>query len=482
MTKPIILLFRQDLRLQDHVALCAAVRARQPVVPCYILDDVTAGQWITGGASRWWLHHSLDALSESIQKRGGNLILRQGETVNEITRLANEVGASAVFWSRGYEPFQVLLEKRLHDTLSTNGVEAKRFGGTLLFEPDEIRNQSGEPFKVFTPFWKTCLRHTQPRPVKDTPQEISFYTKEITSDNLVDWNLLPTKPNWAKQFSDYWTPGEHGARQQLNQFLDDCVNDYKNQRDFPDRWGTSRLSPHLHFGELSPHQIWHAGQRLSVQEPRLSAGIEAYLRQIVWREFSSHLLFHWPAFPEQPFREQFKNFHWHDDETALRAWRKGMTGYPIVDAGMRELWQTGWMHNRVRMIAASFLVKHLLIPWQQGEAWFWDTLVDADLANNSAGWQWVAGCGADAAPYFRIFNPTLQGTKFDASGNYVRRWVPELTRLPDKFIHEPWKAPESILHDAKISIGETYPKPIVDHQYARQRALDAFQQLKSEFN
>ena len=482
MTKPIILLFRQDLRLHDHAAFCAAARTGRPVIPCYILDDAAAGQWSAGGASRWWLHHSLKSLSESIKNLGGKLILRHGESISEITQLANEVDASAVFWSRGYEPFQIRLEDKLHNTLSTNDIEAKRFGGTLLVEPDEIRNNSGNPFKVFTPFWKACLRHAQPRPVKEIPNEVAFYKKTITSDKLADWKLLPTNPDWASEFNEYWAPGEHGARQQLDQFLDDCVAEYKDQRDFPDQWGTSRLSSHLHFGELSPHQVWHAGQCLLTQEPKLSVGIEAYLRQLVWREFSAYLLFHWPTFPEQPFREQFAAFPWHEDEKVLQAWQKGMTGYPIVDAGMRELWQTGWMHNRVRMIVASFLIKHLLIPWQQGEAWFWDTLVDADLANNSAGWQWVAGCGADAAPYFRIFNPTLQGLKFDANGNYVRRWVPELTRLPNKFIHQPWKAPGMILSEANVSLGKNYPEPIVDHQFARQRALDAFKQLKSDFS
>ncbi len=477
MTKPIVVLFQQDLRLQDHPALNAAARTDQPIIPCFILDDVTPGRWIRGGASRWWLHHSLQSLADAIKQRRGQLVFRRGETSSELTKLVEQTGTSSVYWTRGYEPYQVDLEQKLHEVLVKEDIETRRFGGSLLFEPDEIKTNAGDPFKVFTPFYNACLKYA--RSPRSTPDKIDFSNEKLDSDKLDDWKLLPSSPNWANQFSEYWTPGETGARQQLEQFLEHCVTDYKDQRDFPDRWTTSRLSPHLHFGEISPHQIWQAGYNSLTRDATLNTGAEAYLRQLAWREFSYHLLFHWPHFPERPFREQFRALPWHEDAAALKAWQKGRTGYPIVDAGMRELWQTGWMHNRVRMIVASFLVKHLLIPWQQGAAWFWDTLVDADLANNSAGWQWVAGCGADAAPYFRIFNPTLQGAKFDANGNYVRRWVPELAKLSNKFIHEPWKASEQVLNDAKVRLGETYPHPIVDHAFARQRALDAFQQLKS---
>ena len=477
MNSPVILLFQLDLRLNDHAALAAAVESDRPVLPVYVLDDETPGAWGPGGASRWWLHHSLASLASDIEQRGGRLVLRRGRLDTVVPALIDEVDAGAVYWSRGYAPHQVGMEQRLHEICTERGVEARRFRGTLLFEPDAIRTGGGEPFRVFTPFWKACLREPEPAQPLPVPDAIPFHDGTVESDSLDDWNLLPTSPDWSGGMVEAWTPGEEGATARLEAFLSGAVRGYGTARDLPATVGTSRLSPHLHHGELSPRQVWHA-VRAHVAMAGGDADAEHFLRELGWREFSYHLLFHWPTFPDEPHRQDFARFPWRDDPAALRAWQQGSTGYPIVDAGMRELWHTGWMHNRVRMIVASFLVKHLLVPWQDGEAWFWDTLVDADLASNSASWQWVAGCGADAAPYFRIFNPILQGQKFDGDGDYVRRWVPELAEMPKKHIHAPWDAPEAVLTDAGVRLGVDYPEPIVDHKTARQRALDAFQTLK----
>lgn len=475
MNSPIIFWFRQDLRLRDHPGLCAAVATGRPLVPVYILDDDTPGDWRPGGASRWWLHHSLRALEAALETRGAKLLLRRGPAGEVLRELCDKSGAEAVYCTRQYEPWAAQLERALHDDLATRGVEVKRFPGNLLFEPGRVLNQSGEPFKVFTPFWRHCLRQPEPPLPLPAPKSLAGHQQRLASENLDDWGLTPRKPDWARTWRQHWHPGPEGAGDRLQAFLAAGVGDYDAGRNHPARACTSRLSPHLHYGEISPRMVWHAARRTGGEQPALADEVAKFLSELGWREFSHHLLHFFLSLPEAPFKSSFAAFPWRRDNEALRAWQRGHTGYPMVDAGMRELWQTGYMHNRVRMITASFLTKHLLLHWRHGEDWFWDTLVDADLANNAAGWQWVAGSGADAAPYFRIFNPATQGDKFDANGDYVRRWVPELAGLPDKYLHQPFAAPAQVLADAGVALGDTYPQPIVDHREARQAALAAYE-------
>jgi deoxyribodipyrimidine photo-lyase len=463
---PLLVWFRQDLRLADNPALREAVASAAPIIPVYILDDETPGTWKPGGASRWWLHHSLTSLARDLEACGARLILRRGKAEKVLDALLAETGASGVYWNRCYEPFAIARDKKLKADLEAKGLAARSFNASLLFEPLTVLSKSGTPFRVFTPFWKACLAADAPALPTPAPKKLEAPSAWPKSDALASWQLLPTKPDWAGGF-DVWSPGEAGGQKRLARFVDEALDRYADQRDRPDVEATSRLSPHLHFGEISPRQCFHAGAR--------SAKFQA---ELGWREFSYHLLFSQPDLPEESLRADFRDFPWYEDAAMLRTWKKGRTGYPIVDAGMRELWQTGWMHNRVRMIAASFLVKHLLQPWRAGEDWFWDTLVDADLASNAASWQWVAGCGADAAPYFRIFSPILQGAKFDPEGKYVRRFVPELATLPTQYLFAPWEAPADVLKRAGVELGVTYPKPIVDHADARARALAAFQSLK----
>lgn len=472
MTAPSLYWLRQDLRLADNTALTAAA-ARGPVIFLYVLDDETPGDWRMGGASRWWLHRSLEALARKVP-----LVLRRGRADRVIAGVVAETGATSVHFMRDYAPWSEALERRVKDETEAKGASCHRYGGFLLHEPEAIRNGSGEPYKVYTPFSKACFAAGEPRPLKPVPAYTSW-TGTIAGDTLSAWGLLPSKPDWATGFKQLWTPGEEGAAARLQDFLADGLAHYADERDRPDRDVTSRLSPHLHFGEISPAQCWHAVRAAQFKAGgKLDKAAEKFLKEVLWREFSYHLLQHWPTLPEKPFRPEFSAFPWADNAEGLRSWQRGLTGYPIVDAGMRELWATGIMHNRVRMIAASFLIKDLLVPWVEGERWFWDTLVDADIGANAASWQWVAGCGADAAPYFRIFNPVLQGEKFDPQGTYVRKWVPELERLPDQFIHKPWEAPRLVLEAAGVEPGKTYPNPIVDHGKARDRALAAFQELK----
>ncbi len=476
---PIIVWFRQDLRLHDHAALAAAVAAGAPVVPVYVFDEESPGKWMPGAASRWWLHESLKSLDTSLRKRGSHLVLARGPAPAVLADLARETGARAIYWSRGYEPWAVRLERALYRTLEGVGVRCRRFSGSLLFEPEDIKSGVGEPYKVFTPFYKACLNAAQSVQLHKAIGSMPRVPDRIESDALESWELQPKNPDWAGGISAAWTPGEAGANARLDALAGGLLKGYRTNRDLPGIDGTSRLSPHLHFGEISPRQVWNAVVNAAdAKGGSLDADSESFLRELIWREFSHHLLFHWMHFPEKPFRHEFTRFPWDNDPRLLAAWQQGRTGYPIIDAGMRELWTTGWMHNRVRMIVASFLVKHLLIPWQDGARWFWDTLVDADLANNSASWQWVAGCGADAAPYFRIFNPVLQGKKFDPDGLYVKAWVPELAKMPLARIHDPWKAKAQILEKARVKIGETYPAPIVALDAGRKRALEAYEVLK----
>jgi deoxyribodipyrimidine photo-lyase len=471
LTAPIVVWFRNELRLSDHPALAAAAAAGAPILPLYILDDATPGRFRMGGASRWWLHGSLAALDKELRRQGGRLCLRRGKSAEVLPALLAETGALAVHATRAYEPWEPKLEREVAGCCKATGAELRLFGGRLLFEPEAVK-----PYRVFTPFWKACLAADAPRAPLPAPKRMSF--AEARSARLEDFELLPTTPDWAEGLRQSWKPGEASARARLGVFIDRQLADYAEGRNRMDMDATSRLSPHLHFGEVSPNQAWHAVVHAASGNAHLQRGAEAYLRELGWREFSYHLLHHFPSMPSEPLRPEFADFPWREDSAALATWRKGATGYPIVDAAMRELWRTGYMHNRARMIAASFLVKHLLIPWQRGADWFLDTLVDADLANNSASWQWVAGCGADAAPYFRIFNPVLQGAKFDANGDYVRRWVPELAALPASDIHAPWQAPPLALAEAGVILGNTYPYPIVDHAKARARALGAFATIR----
>jgi deoxyribodipyrimidine photo-lyase len=478
MTSPALVWLRQDLRVADNPALAAAVASKRPVVVAFVLDDETPGAWRLGGASRWWLHHSLAALAADLKAKGCALVLRHGRADAVVAELARETGAGAVFWNRCYEPYAVARDKALKQTLSAQGVEVESFGGALMYEPWEVKTKSGEPFKVFTPFWRACLQ-VEMRALAPTSKKIKAWDGDVASDALDDWALLPTKPNWAAGFEPCWTPGEAGALEALGAFIDEHLSAYAEGRDLMGEDATSRLSPHLHFGEISPVQVRRSVEAAVMHEPSLQRGADKFYAELGWRDFSANLLFNWPTLPEANWRAEFDGFAWRDDDAAFTAWTKGQTGYPVVDAGMRELWATGYMHNRARMIVASFLIKHLLIDWRRGEAWFWDTLVDADLGNNAASWQWVAGSGADASPYFRIFNPVTQGERYDADGAYVRRWVPELAKLDDEFIHQPWAASAEVLARAGVVLGETYPAPIVDHAGARARALEAYAALKA---
>lgn len=471
---PVIVWFRRDLRLSDHAALCAA--GDRPVIPVYILDDGGDGPRAPGGAARWWLHHSLSALDAALRDIGSRLILRRGAPVRVLSDLAQETRAETVHCSRGYGPAGAQ-ESAVAEALEKKGIGMRRFAGTLLFEPETIAKQDGDPYRVFTPFWRACLAADEPPAPKPAPTSLIAPDAWPDSDALDDWELRPAKPDWSGGLRETWTPGEAGAAERAQDFLDEAVGAYKSDRDRPDKSGTSMLSAHLSFGEISPRQLWHAVHARAEGSP--GAGASAFLRELGWREFCYHLLHHWPEIESEPFQPAYAAFPWREDEAALTRWQKGKTGYPFVDAGMRQLWHTGWMHNRVRMVVASFLVKHLLLHWRHGEAWFWDTLVDADMANNPAGWQWVAGSGADAAPFFRIFNPISQGEKFDPKGDYVRRWVPELADLPDKHLHAPWTADAETLKKAGIELGSTYPEPMVDHSAARKRALKAFEEVKA---
>ncbi len=471
---PCLLWFRQDLRLEDNPALAAAIASERPVVPVYIWDE--AGDWSPGGASRWWLHHALEDLAKSLAGHGLRLALRTGDSAEELKRLIAETGAGAVYWNRCYEPAAIARDKAIKQALKDAGLEAESFNASLLFEPWEIQNKSGKPFQVFTPYWKRCREFPTPAVAKVPLGKLAVPATWPDSEALEELGLLP-EIKWDAGFYEAWTPTRRAGLQRLTAFAKEAVSAYGSQRDRPDVDGTSRLSPYLHFGQIGPREVFAAFREKGSDD---SVGGRKYLAEIGWREFSYHLLYHFPETPERALREQFADFPWRKNRRHLQAWQRGQTGYPIVDAGMRQLWATGWMHNRVRMIAASLLVKHLLQPWQAGAEWFWDTLVDADLASNTQGWQWTAGCGADAAPYFRVFNPITQGEKFDPEGEYVRQWVPELKRLPDKYLHKPWEAPENLLAACGVELGDSYPEPIVGHFEGRSRALAAFEELKKQ--
>jgi deoxyribodipyrimidine photo-lyase len=474
--RPSIVWFRRDLRLEDHAALGAAVRRGGPVIPVFIWAPGEEAPWPPGAASRWWLHHSLAAHDAALRARGSRLVLRRGGSVATLVSLARETGADAVFWTAPVEPAAVARDAAVRAALEAAGIAAHASPPDLLFDPQALRAGSGRAYQVFTPFHKACLRMAAPAEPAPAPRRIPAPAR-VPKGLPLDALRLPPRIDWATGLRETWTPGEDGARAQLKRAVREIVEDYASSRDAPARAGTSRLSPYLHWGEAGPRQVWHAVRKAADGRP--GAGARELLRQLVWRDFAHYLLVHFPRTTDAPLRLAYRRFPWRRDPSGLRAWKRGRTGYPVVDAGMRELWRTGWMHNRVRMIVASFLVKDLLLPWLDGARWFWDTLVDADLANNTLGWQWAAGCGADAAPYFRIFNPVSQGERFDPAGAYVRRWVPELSRLPAEWIHRPWEAPAKVLEAAGVTLGMAYPRPIVDHAAARQRALIALAGLRS---
>jgi deoxyribodipyrimidine photo-lyase len=440
--QPVLLWFRRNLRLADNAALIAAAESGRPIIPIYIIDKQDIG-----GASRWWLHHSLVSLDSDLRTLGSSLVIRSGSPDKVLNKLSKQTRATTLYYTRRYEPISRHQEVEVHAALS-GAVAVQVFDDSLLHHPEKIMTRGNTPYRVFTPFWKSVSEIGDPPSPQSVPSSINFSHNLPKSLRLSTLDLLPSSPDWSGDLRATWAPGESAGLNRIDE-LDSTLSHYDQERDRPDIDGTSRLSPHLHFGEVSVRQLWHAIRQL---ELRSVAASSTFLRQLYWRDFSAYMLFHFPTLPDKPLRIEFEDFPWSENASQLRAWQKGMTGYPVVDAGMRQLWQTGWMHNRVRMVVASFLVKDLLIPWQTGAAWFLDTLVDADLANNSASWQWIAGCGSDAAPYFRIFNPLLQGKKFDPHGHYVRRWVPELTETSQS----------------------DYPMPIVDHGTARKRALEAY--------
>ncbi|MEZ5840597.1 MAG: deoxyribodipyrimidine photo-lyase [Hyphomicrobiales bacterium] len=472
MTSPALVWLRNDLRLADNPALSEAVASGRPIIVLYVLEE-SGGPRPPGAAARWWLHHSLVALGRDLAAFGVPLVLRRGAARVQVPHVAADCGAAAVYWNLRYEPGGAAADADIRAELQAAGRSVESGLANLLASPHEVATGAGRSFRVYTPFAKALRARGTPRhPLPIPPLSRAGGAVAPESDGLEDWSLLPTKPNWAKDFAGEWNPGEPGANLRLDTFVEGGLRDYRDGRDFPALAAVSRLSPALRFGEISPYQSWHSVGLAAAADGRLDGSAEKFLSEILWREFSWHLLANELDISTANIQRKFDSFPWRYDADDLVRWQQGRTGYPLVDAGMRELWHTGAMHNRVRMVAASFLVKHLMIDWREGERWFWDTLVDADEASNPANWQWVAGTGADAAPYFRIFNPTLQREKFDPDGRYVRRWVPE------------W-SPECVAGKGRRSApllaeleGGQYPAPVVDHDMARRRALDALAGLR----
>ncbi len=469
---PIVVWLRRDLRLGDNPAFAPSRGSDRAVIPLFIDDDGTDSVRALGGAAKWWRGRSLAALDQALRRCGSRLVVRRGDAKDILPAFMAEVGASALSFNLSRDPARVAEDTAIIAAMRARGIAVEAHDANYLHDPAQLRTAGGGAFKVFTPFWNRLAALYQPPAEHAAP--LILPSPDAWPESIAIGELQVTD-GWTKPLAAAWQPGEAAARKRLEEFAAGAVTGYAAQRDRPDVDGTSRLSPHLAWGEISVHEIWRLLQRRAGNAP--GARALPFLREIGWRDFNMHLLADFPALPWKPWQEKFAAFPAKDNAPALRAWRRGQTGYPIVDAGLRQLWQTGWMHNRVRMIVGSFLVKDLMIPWQRGEEWFWDTLVDADPAQNAGNWQWVAGCGADAAPFFRVFNPTLQGQKFDPGGSYVRRWVPELAKLPDASIHEPWKAPAAQLAKARIKLGKTYPLPVVDHAKARLAALAAYQRI-----
>ena len=467
---------RQDLRLSDNPALTASVK-NGSIIPIYILDDKNPKEHKIGSSSKIWLHYSLQKLKKQFDNK---LIFSKGNPEVILTELCKSESINNIFWNRVYEPWGISRDKKIKENMKKEGVKINTFNGSLLWEPWQVLKNDGTPYRVFTPYYRRgCLNANEPRRPLEKPRKIDYCElknfKCLTIDQL---NLLP-KHAWKEKIIETWNIGEKAANKRLNEFVESELNNYKEGRNFPSKKNVSRLSPHLHWGEISPNTVWFKVWDLNQLGIQHQQDTDTFLSEMGWREFSNYLLYYFPELPRKNLQKKFDNFSWDNNPLFLKAWQKGQTGYPIIDAGMRELWSTGYMHNRLRMIVGSFLVKNLLLHWHEGEKWFWDCLVDANLASNSSGWQWIAGCGADAAPYFRIFNPITQGLKFDADGDYVRKFVPEISLLPNKFLFNPWEAPDEILEKANVKLGESYPKPIVDIKASRQKALSAFAELKS---
>lgn len=474
-TNKTIVWFRKDLRLRDNPTLEFALANKKKIIPVFVWDEGEGGHWSPGSASRWWLHQALKSLEDSIEKHGGRFLFAKGKPAEILPEIAKENGASEVLYSRTYDPGGLATQEAVEEALDAVGIRSESFNASLLNEPWEVKNSSGKPFQVFTPYWRNCRNGIYKKPADYPVRSLPFANQLTARASLEELGLLPAHP-WCEKLFSHWDVSEVAGQAQVAHTAREIVHSYAHLRNSPGTDGTSRLSPYLAWGLVSPRQVCHS---VLQNDPKdTNRGENKFLAEIGWREFSYHLLYHFPRIPDSPLRPKYSAFPWLSDEQILRKWQTGQTGYPMVDAGMRQLYETGWMHNRVRMIVASFLVKHLLISWEEGARWFWDTLVDADLASNTQGWQWAAGCGADAAPYFRIFNPITQGEKFDKSGRYARRWIPELANLPNKWLFRPWEAPRESLEGTSLELGENYPHPCVDHFEARARALQALSSLK----
>ncbi|WP_370196457.1 deoxyribodipyrimidine photo-lyase [Aurantimonas sp.] len=476
-SEPIIVWLRDDLRLDDNPALAEAADSGRPVVPLVVLDEESDGVRTLGGAHKWWLHHSLERFGKDLADKGAPLILRRGKAREHVVDIVESTGATTLLMNRRYDQASRAVDDAVEAALGGD-VEVQRFTANILHDPDKVRTKTGGWYKVYTPFWKN-LAEREPRDPIDPPDKLAALDDQPRSDRLEDWGLLPTRPDWSGGIAAFWEVGEAAAHERFEEFCDEWLDDYPNGRDRPGDDATSRMSPHLRWGEISPYRLWHTAEAYANRRTTIPGdALKTFKKELVWRDFNYHLLHNFGPLATQNYNDRFDAFPWRSAETELRAWQKGLTGYPIVDAGMRQLWECGWMHNRVRMIVGSFLTKDLLIDWREGERWFWDTLVDGDIASNTAQWQWIGGSGADAQPYFRVFNPVTQSQRFDGDGDYISRFVPELADLPDKALHAPWEADAETLKKAGVELGKTYPKPIVDHGEARKRALDAYGEVK----